>query len=68
MSNYEPGGDDAASCYLSQITDAMWAVIGPLLPGRAPRRGGRGSTRTVVLNAIFYVLRLGCQRRMVPAT
>jgi hypothetical protein len=35
------GGDDAARCYPSQITDAMWAVIGPLLPARDRRRGGR---------------------------
>lgn len=68
MSNYEPGGDDAARCYPSQITDAMWAVIEPLLPARDLRRGGRprvyGNRR--VLDAIFYVLRSGCQWRMVP--
>jgi transposase len=68
VSNYEPGGDDAARCYPSQITDAMWAVIEPLLPARDLRRGGRprvyGNRR--VLDAIFYVLRSGCQWRMVP--
>jgi transposase len=68
VSNHEPGGDDAARCYPSQITDAMWAVIGPLLPARDLRRGGRPRIYgdRLVLDAIFYVLRSGCQWRMVP--
>ena len=68
MSNHEPGGDDAARCYPSQITDAMWAVIEPLLPARDSRRGGRPRIYgdRPVLDAIFYVLRSGCQWRMVP--
>lgn len=68
MSNHKPGGDDAARCYPSQITDAMWAVIEPLLPARDPRRGGRPRIYgdRPVLDAIFYVLRSGCQWRMIP--
>ena len=68
MSNNEPGGDDAARCYPSQVTDAMWAVIEPLLPARDPRRGGRPRVygNRPVLDAIFYVLRSGCQWRMIP--
>jgi transposase len=68
VSNHKPGGDDAARCYPSQITDAMWAVIEPLLPARDPRRGGRPRVYQdrPVLDAIFYVLRSGCQWRMIP--
>jgi transposase len=68
VSNCKPGGDDAARCYPSQITDAMWAVMEPLLPARDPRRGGRPRVYRdrPVLDAIFYVLRSGCQWRMIP--
>jgi transposase len=46
----------------------MWAVIEPLLPARDPRRGGRPRVygNRPVLDAIFYVLRSGCQWRMIP--
>jgi len=68
VSNHNPGGDDAARCYPSQITDAMWAVIEPLLPARDPAKGGRPRIYQdrPVLDAIFYVLRSGCQWRMIP--
>ena len=51
-----------------QLTDAMWAVLEPLLPVRDPRRGGRPRVYRdrLVLDAIFYVLRSGCQWRMIP--
>jgi transposase len=44
------------------------AVIEPLLPARDPRRDGRPRVYgdRLVLDAIFYVLRSGCQWRMIP--
>lgn len=52
--------------YVSDLSDAEWAVIRPLLP--APK--GFGHPRTVdlreVLNGIFYVQRTGCQWEMLP--
>ena len=52
--------------YPSDLSDAEWAVIRPLLPG--PK--GFGHPRTVdlreILNAIFYVQRSGCQWEMLP--
>lgn len=46
----------------------MWSVIEPLLPHRDLRKGGRPRLYgdRAVLDAIFYVLRAGCQWRMVP--
>jgi putative transposase len=55
-----------ATDYPSDLTDAQWGLIEPHLP--APYDIGR--TREVdfraVLNAIFYVVREGCQWRAVP--
>lgn len=46
------------------LTDAEWAVIGPLLPSK-----GRGPARKddrTVLNGIFYILRTGAPWRDLP--
>jgi transposase len=47
----------------------VWAVIEPLFPVRDLRKGGRRRVygNRAVLNAIFYVLRSGCQWRMTPS-
>jgi putative transposase len=52
--------------YLSSLTDAMWRQLEPLLP--PPKPVGRPRTVDLrrVLNALFYVLRSGCQWRMLP--
>ena len=52
--------------YDTDLTDAAWALIAPMLP--AARRGGRPRTTNIraVLNAIFYLLRTGCQWRLLP--
>jgi len=46
----------------------MWQVIKPLLPVRDQRKGGqpRKYGDRLVLDSIFYVLRSGCQWRMLP--
>ena len=46
----------------------MWAVLGPLMPVRDRSTGGAARTYgdRLVLDAVFYVLRSGCQWRMVP--
>src|SRR6202521_4700317 len=53
-------------CYDTDLNDAAWAWIAPTLP--AARSGGRPRTSDLraVLNAIFYLLRTGCQWRLLP--
>ncbi len=52
--------------YPSDLTDAEWALIAPVIP-RARRGGGK---RTVdlrqVVNGLMYVLSTGCQWRAIP--
>jgi putative transposase len=52
--------------YPSDMTDAEFALIKPLLP--PAKRGGRPRTVDLreVLNAILYLLRTGCQWSMLP--
>ena len=52
--------------YDTDLTDAAWAWVAPVLT--AARPGGRPRTTNLraVLNAIFYLLRTGCQWRMLP--
>jgi transposase len=52
--------------YPSDLNDAEWALVGPLIP--PAKRGGRPRDVNVreVLNAIFYVLWTGCQWQALP--
>src|ERR1700751_1773087 len=52
--------------YPSDLTDAEWALVGPLIP--PAKRGGRRREVDVreVLNGIMYVLSTGCQWRHSP--
>jgi putative transposase len=52
--------------YPSDLTDAEWAVVGPMIP---PAKPG-GHVRTVdireIINGIMYILSTGCQWRYIP--
>ena len=52
--------------YPSDLTDAEWALVEPLIP--PAKHGGRKREVDVreVLNGIFYVLATGCQWRALP--
>ena len=52
--------------YPSDLTDAEWALVEPLIP--PAKRGGRRRTVDLreVMNGIFYVLSTGCQWRALP--
>jgi transposase len=62
-----PGRRPVRQPYPSDLTDAQWAQIAPLLPARDLTRGGRpGYDRRLVVDTILYVLRAGCAWRMAP--
>ena len=52
--------------YDSDLTDAEWALVAPLVP--PAKRGGRKRDVDVreIFNAIFYVLWTGCQWKALP--
>ena len=52
--------------YPSDLSDAEWALLAPLLP--PPRSTGRPRKwpDRLVADAVFYVLRSGCAWRMLP--
>jgi transposase len=52
--------------YPSDLTDAEWALVEPLIP--PAKRGGRRRSVDLraVLDGIFYVLATGCQWRALP--
>jgi transposase len=52
--------------YPTDLTDAEWALVAPLI--RPAKRGGRPRTVVVreVLNGIFYLLSTGCQWSALP--
>jgi putative transposase len=52
--------------YPSDLTDKQWRIIRRLLPPRS-RRGRPPIDRRWVMNAILYVVRTGCQWRMLPS-
>ena len=57
---------DTERCYPSDLTDAQWALLAPLIP--PPKPGGRPRRLDLrqVVNAVFYVDRTGCQWRYLP--
>ena len=52
--------------YSTDLTDAEWRILEPLVPAVKP--GGRPAkySRREVVNAIRYVLRTGCAWRLLP--
>ena len=57
--------------YSTDLTDAQWALIEPILTARDERHKSRGGrpprvNRRQVINALLYQARTGCQWRMLP--
>jgi transposase len=52
--------------YETDLTDAEWAVIAPLLPRSASRRQKPAWPLREIINAIFYVLRGAIPWRLIP--
>ena len=55
-----------ANRYPSDLTDAEWNWIEPLLQSPAARGRPPTQDRRRILDAIFYISRSGCQWRMLP--
>lgn len=54
--------------YLSDLTDAQWLILEPLIPAPRYNRGGRLRELNMreVLNTLLYLNRSGCQWEMLP--
>ena len=52
--------------YPSDLTNAEWRILEPLLPPEKPGGRHRAYVMREVINAIEYVLRTGCSWRSVP--
>jgi putative transposase len=52
--------------YPTDLSDAEWSSLEPYLP--SPKRRGRPRVHSPreILDAVFYVLKSGCQWRMLP--
>jgi putative transposase len=52
--------------YPSDLSDPEWEIFAPLIPPAKPGGRPRKWPTREILNAIFYLLRSGCQWRMLP--
>ena len=52
--------------YPSDLTEAQWRIVEPLLPPAKPGGRPRRVDLQEVMNAIFYLTRSGCSWRMLP--
>lgn len=52
--------------YSSDLTDAEWSILEPLLPPAKPGGHRRTTNMREILNAIFYLVRNGCAWRALP--
>jgi len=58
--------DRSALRYPSDVTDAEWALIGPLIPPAKPGGNKRTADVRAVVNGVMYVLGTGCQWAALP--
>lgn len=52
--------------YPTDLSDAEWAILEPLIPKGKPGGRPREHDMREILNAIFYFLRSGCPWRLLP--
>ena len=52
--------------YPSDLRDAEWARLEPLIPKASPGGRPRKTDMRAAMNAIFYLLRTGCPWRYLP--
>jgi len=56
----------SGSGFPSDLTDAEWDRLGPLIPDAKPGGRPRKTDMRSAMNAIFYLLRTGCPWRYLP--
>jgi putative transposase len=52
--------------YPSDLTDAQWKRVEPLIPPAKPGGRNRAYPMRDIVDALFYLLRSGCSWRMLP--
>jgi putative transposase len=52
--------------YPSDLSDREWEILAPLIPPAKLSSRPRKWSIQKILNAVFYVLRSGCQWRLLP--
>lgn len=55
------------SRYCHDLTDNVWALLEPHLPGRSGQWGGVARDNRAFLNAVFWILRTGSPWRDLPS-
>lgn len=53
--------------YPTDLTDTQWKRIYSLVPAAKPGGRPRGHSSRELLNAMFYLVKSGCQWRMLPS-
>ena len=63
-----PGEQEKRKAYPSDLTDAQWTIVEPLIPAPRSNRGGRPRELDMreVLNTLLYLNRSGCKWEMLP--
>jgi putative transposase len=56
----------ASQPYLSDLSEAEWGILAPLLPPAKPGGRPRSVDLRRICNGLFHVLRSGCQWRLTP--
>jgi len=54
------------SPYPSDLTDAQWSILEPLIPPAKPGGRARSVNMREAINGILYLNRSGCSWRMLP--
>jgi transposase len=52
--------------YESDLSDAEWSEVGPLIPPAKPGGNKRSVNIREVMNGVMYILSAGCQWRAIP--
>ena len=60
------GGYSMSDLHRHDITDHVWEVLKPHLPGSKGNKGRRGKDNRLFLNAVLWKLRTGCPWRDLP--